>query len=174
MSCIIDAKEGRDVATADIPGAFMQADMGDEIVHMKLEGTMAQLLVKLDPKLYKKYVRHENGHPVLYVQLTKALYGTLQAALLFWKEMVKSLKEWGFEINPYGWCIANMTINGKQCTILWHVDDIKVSHVDPKVVTTMLNLFDSRYGKLEPLSVTRGKLHEYLGMTIDFARKGKV
>jgi hypothetical protein len=56
LSCLIDAKEHRDVATVDIPGAFMQADMED-LVHMKLEGKMAELLVKLDPKLYQKYVQ---------------------------------------------------------------------------------------------------------------------
>ena len=37
LSCIINTKEGRDVATVDVPGAFMQADM-DEKVHIKLEG----------------------------------------------------------------------------------------------------------------------------------------
>jgi hypothetical protein len=37
LSCVIDAKEGRDVATADIPGAFMQAEM-DEVVHMRMGG----------------------------------------------------------------------------------------------------------------------------------------
>jgi hypothetical protein len=46
-------KEGHDVATADIPGAFMQTDMVDT-VQMVLEGTMAELLVKIDPKLYRK------------------------------------------------------------------------------------------------------------------------
>jgi hypothetical protein len=46
LSCIIDTKEGRDVATVDISGMFMQADM-DKLVHMKLEGKMAKLLVKL-------------------------------------------------------------------------------------------------------------------------------
>jgi hypothetical protein len=51
LSCIIDAKEGRDVATTDIPGAFMRTDMVDT-VHMVLEGTVAELLVKIDPKLY--------------------------------------------------------------------------------------------------------------------------
>jgi hypothetical protein len=55
LSCTIDALERRDVATVDIPGAFMQADM-DELVHMRLEGTMAELLVKLDPKLYRSKV----------------------------------------------------------------------------------------------------------------------
>lgn len=60
LSCVIDATERRDTATVGIPGAFMQADM-DELVHMRLEGTMAELLVRLDPKLYRKYVEVVNG-----------------------------------------------------------------------------------------------------------------
>jgi hypothetical protein len=38
LSCIIDAQEGHDVATADISGAFMQINT----IHMVLEGTMAE------------------------------------------------------------------------------------------------------------------------------------
>ena len=72
LSCVIDAEEGRDVGTVDIPGAFMQADMEDT-VHMKMEGKMAELLVRIDPKLYRKYVRMESGKMVLYVELKKAL-----------------------------------------------------------------------------------------------------
>jgi hypothetical protein len=107
LTCVIDATEERDVTTVDIPGAFMQADM-DELVHMKLEGTMAELLVlRLDPKLYRKYVQTERGKTVLYVELKKALYGTLRAAVLFWRKLTKKLKEWGFKINPYDWCVAN-------------------------------------------------------------------
>ena len=173
LSCIIDAKEGRDVATADIPGAFMQTDMVDT-VHMKLEGTMAELLVKIDPKLYRKYLLMQKGKPVMYVQLKKALYGTLQAGLLFWKDLTKNLKKWGFKINPYDWCCANKQIDGKQCTVLWHVDDIKISHEDPKAVDSVLGLLETRYGKEAPLSITRGKIHDYLGMTLDFSEDGKV
>lgn len=105
LSCIIDAEENRDVATVDIPGAFMQADM-DEIVHMKLEGKMTKLPVKIKPKLYRKYVQLEKGKQVLYVKLKKALYGTLREALLFWKKLSAVLQEWGFEINPYNFCVA--------------------------------------------------------------------
>jgi hypothetical protein len=86
LSCIIDAKEKRTVVTADIPGAFMQADM-DEIIHMKLVGPLAKLLTNVDPELYSRYVKMEKGKPVIYVRLRKALYGTLQAALLFWKDL---------------------------------------------------------------------------------------
>jgi hypothetical protein len=72
----------------------------------------------LDPKLYRKHVQIEKGKEVLYMELKKALYGTLKAALLFWKKLSAQLKEWGFKVNPYDWCVANRIINGKQCTIL--------------------------------------------------------
>jgi hypothetical protein len=84
LSAVIDVMEGRDVATVDIPGAFMQANI-DEVVHVKFEGEMAEMLVKLDPQLCRKYVKDENGKTVLYVELLKAPCGTLKAALLFWK-----------------------------------------------------------------------------------------
>jgi hypothetical protein len=54
------------------------------------------------------------------------------------------------------------------------VDDIKVSHVNAKVVTNVLTLFEGGYGVEAPLMVTRGKMHKYLGMTIDYSEKGKV
>jgi hypothetical protein len=141
LLCVINATEKRDVATVDIPGAFMQANM-DKLVHMRLEGTMAELVVKLDPKLYRKYMQTINGKlvlcvelkkalmqtingkSVLCVELKKALYGTMHAALLFWRLLTSKLVAMGFKINPYDWCVANKTINGKQCTILWHVDDL--------------------------------------------------
>jgi hypothetical protein len=84
LTCAIDAKEGRDVATIDIPGAFMQADMDDEVIHVRLQGRMAMLMVEIDPT-YKKYIGKENDQPVLSIRLLKALYGTLRAARLFWK-----------------------------------------------------------------------------------------
>jgi hypothetical protein len=173
LSCVIDAKERRTVVTADIPGAFMQADM-DEVIHMKLEGPLAKLLIRVNPQLYSKYTVMEKGRTVLYVQLLKALYGTLQAALLFWQDLSGHLKEWGFELNPYDWCVANKMVNGKQCTILWHVDDLKISHVDPEVVKSIIDQLNKRYGKEAPLVVTWGKVHDYLGMTLDFSEDGKI
>jgi hypothetical protein len=53
ISCIINAKQGRNVATVDIPRAFMQVDI-DEIVHMCLEGTMVNLYCKTVTRTYNK------------------------------------------------------------------------------------------------------------------------
>jgi len=54
LSCVIDAMERRDAAIVDIPGAFMQANM-DDVVHLKMEGRLAELLVKVDPKRIGNY-----------------------------------------------------------------------------------------------------------------------
>jgi hypothetical protein len=86
--------------------------------------------------------------------------------LLFWEDLTKQLKGWGFEINPYDWCAAKKTIEGEQCIVLWHVNDIKVSHKDPKVVNDVMALFSKQYDKEVPLTISQGKVHEYLGMTI--------
>jgi hypothetical protein len=116
LSATIDAMEELNVDTIYIPGAFMQADI-DEVVHVRFEVEIAKMLVRMDPKLYLKYVRDENGKAVLYVELLNALYGTLRAALLFWKLLSSKLILWGITINPYDWCVTNKMIDGKQCTV---------------------------------------------------------
>merc|ERR1712115_215365 len=140
--------EGRDVAVCDIPGAFMHSDLDDaEVIHVKLEGIMAEIMTTINPKLYTKYIVMERERPVLYMRLRKALYGTVQAAMLFWENLSGKLTEWGFTINAYDFCVANKIIKTKQCTIAWHVDDLKISHVDPKVVTMLIKQLDDEYGQ---------------------------
>jgi len=141
---------------------------------MKLEGALAELLTRVDPQ-YNRYMSVEKGKKVIYVELKKALYGTLQAALLFWQSLSEFLTdELGFKINRYDSCVANKIINGKQCTILWHVDDLKISHVQHEVIDDIFEKINNRYGKEAPLSKTTGKIHDYLGMTIDYSKDGKV
>ena len=173
LSSMIDGHEHRNVMTLDIPGAFMQTGI-DETIHIRLDGPLVDLLIKVEPS-YQSFVCHERGQCVIYTCLNKALYRTLQAAMLFWKELTQFLTvDLGFTINPYDSCVANKTINGKQCTILWHVDDIKMSHVSQDVLESILKRIEAHFGKEAPLTVTQGPVHEYLGMKIDFSRPGTV
>ena len=179
LTCLIDALERRKVVTVDIPGAFMQSDMEGEVTHMKLEGEMVKILERIDPKLYSKYKKVENGRSVLYVKLKKALYGTLQAALLFWKNLTTTLIGWGFEINPYDWCVANKMVSGKQLTVVWHVDDLKISHLDQSAIGILVDQLRDKYettpsGNKTPLTVHTGTKHDYLGMTLDYSVDRKV
>ncbi|MCK7499178.1 MAG: hypothetical protein MZW92_58370 [Comamonadaceae bacterium] len=173
LTTVIDALEGRDVAVLDIPGAFMQADM-DELVHVRFTGKMVDLLMEIDPDMYGPCVTKEGKETVMYVELLKALYGTVRAARLFWEKLTAKLLEWGFTANPYDSCVMNKSINGTQLTVAWHVDDLKVSHVESSVVDQFINDMEGEFGKEAPLNKSRGKVHDYLGMTLDFSNSGEV
>ena len=97
------------------------------------------------------------GKAMMYVQLKKALYGTLQSAILFWKLLSSTLQEWGFKINDYDRCIAKKTINGTQCTIIWYVNDLKITHAEKAVVENILQKLTDKSGKDSPLTTTRDK-----------------
>ena len=164
LTCLVDIMEGCCVMTADIPGAFMQADI-DKQLFIKLEGDIALLLIREDPS-YQKCMTYKKKKAVIYAELSKVLYRTLQATLLFWRELSQFLKGHGFTANPYDPCVVNKVINGKQCMVAWHVDNLKMSHVEQQVLEELLNALNAKFGKEKPLTVTHGKTHEYLRMTI--------
>ena len=43
LTAVIDAYERREVAIIDLPGAFMQADMDEELVHVRIAEKMVDL-----------------------------------------------------------------------------------------------------------------------------------
>ena len=103
----------------------------------------------------------------------------MRAALLYYQCFCSDILSIGFKINPYDPCVANKIVEGNQLTLVWHVDDIKVSHVKPSIVTHMVEWLHETYERVFDdgsglMKVSRGKLHEYLGMTLDFETKGKV
>ena len=174
LTAVVDAWENRKVAVLDVPGAFMQVDM-DELVHVRFRGEMVDELLEIDPELYSSYVSKEHGEKVMYVELLKALYGTLRAAWLFWEKLQgKLVNEWGFVPNRYDSCVVNKMVNGKQLTVAWHVNDIKVSHAEESALDDFIAMMEKEFGTNAPLSVSRGPVQEYLGMTMDFSEKGRV
>ena len=48
----------------------------------------------------------------------------------------------------------NKMVNGSQLTIVGHVDDCKISHIDEKVVTDMLTKLEEKFGKESSITVT--------------------
>jgi hypothetical protein len=65
-------------------------------------------------------------------------------------------------------------IEGKQCTIVWHADDLKLSHVKQSVLDDVADKLNVKYGQETALVMHHGKIHNYLGMTIDYSEDGKV
>eukprot|EP00977_Amphora_coffeiformis_P004081 scaffold820_cov158-Amphora_coffeaeformis.AAC.1 len=63
---------------------------------------------------------------------------------------------------------------GSQMTVSWHVDDLKVSHIDSKQVDTFLQWVKDTYGAIGEVKTTRGKVHDYLGMKLDYSVPGQL
>jgi len=110
LSSIIDAEEGRDVATIDIPNAFIQTKVEDEKDQcvIKLRGVLVDMLEDIAPGVYTPYVRKSRkGVKCLLVQCLNAIYGAMIASLLYYRKFTKSIIGVGYELNPYDPCVAN-------------------------------------------------------------------
>ncbi len=177
ITSIIDALEKRDVAIVDIPNAFIQivVEQKSQRAIIRIRGILVDMLVKIAPEVYKSYVSvNKKGNKQLLVECLNALYGTMVASLLYYQKFTTSLKNKGFIMNPYDPCVWNKQIKGKQCTICFHVDDCKISHSSKEVVSEIIewlrndyeSVFEDGSGKMK---VSRGKIHKYLGMTLDFS-----
>ena len=83
----------------------------------------------------------------------------MESALLCYALYSKTLQAHGLLINTYGSFISNITIQDKQCTIAWYVNDNKVSHVDEEVNTKLIDTISEHFGNL---TVSRGTKHKFL------------
>jgi Reverse transcriptase (RNA-dependent DNA polymerase) len=105
------------------------------------------------------------------VRCNKAIYGCVVSGMLWYELFSQTLERHGFVINPYDFCVANATIEGAQCTIVWYVDDTKISHAKSSVVDNVIAMLESHFGKM---TVSRGAKHEFLGMHLHFLGDGTV
>ena len=95
LTGVVDAHECRDVAILDIQNAFLHAE-NDVYVIMLLRVKLDELVVNVNSSFQSKYViTSKQGVPMLYVKLTKALYGMLRSAMLFYKNLRGHLEKKG-------------------------------------------------------------------------------
>ena len=82
---MFDAFEKRDVATVDIPSAFLQTKMpkDKDDVHIILDGRMVNVLANIAPETCQEYVHQRRGQSYIYCRVNVTMYGTLKTALLF-------------------------------------------------------------------------------------------
>ena len=62
---------------------------------------------------------------------------------------------------------------GKKQTVTWHVDDLKSSHVYPKVNDELVEWREETYGSENSghVNIVRGKIHDYIVMIMDFTQE---
>ena len=84
--------------SADVPNSSIQTKIpdiedGEERAIMNITGVLVDLLIKMEPEVYRPYVVFERGRKVLYVQVLSALYGIFIVALLWYKQFKLDLEK---------------------------------------------------------------------------------
>ena len=112
------------------------------------------------------------------LQFQNAMYGTIVASLLYYRKFAQILTDVGFNINPYNPCVTNHMIDGQQMTICYHVDNCKLIHRKSKFNDRMIKWLRQEYESifedgLGNMMVIRGKVQNYLGMTLYYTVSGQ-
>ena len=73
-----------------------------------------------------------------------------------------------FTPNPYNTCVMNKTIEESQRTIMFHVDDLKISHVSEAVVNYITLMLGSIFGDV---TARYDMVHTYFDIDFDMSIK---
>lgn len=150
------------VVCMDIGNAYVNAKMTGPPVYMRISADISELLCDLQPE-YRSYLC-KNGE--LIVKLKKALYGCVQAGLLWFNHIKNILLAAGFVQNVIDPCVFNSEQH--LITVIVYVDDLFVKSSDKDAIDDFVKYIQSRFKKV---TVHTGLVHNYLGMTLDFERK---
>ena len=139
----------------------------DVPVHMRLDRTMSDIIIDIDPT-YGQYTDARGG---ITVHLKKALYGCVESAGLWYENLHSTMMGLGYVRNIGDKYVFNRTgTDGHQCTAAVHVDDLLISSKSNANVTHLVEGLRKRYGAL---TLSYGPVINYLGMAIDMYVSGQ-
>ena len=99
MTFFIYVWGNRDVASADVNGAYSHTTMND-FTTRKLEGEAADVISKVNIQ-NEKCVCWKRVKEVMYIHLLKTVYGYVKSALLWYELFSSILYDSGLKLNPY-------------------------------------------------------------------------
>ena len=129
----------------------------------------SDILIELCPEL--SYYRDETGK--LTAQAMTALYGCIELGKLWYDTLSSKLLANRYTQTQYDKCIFNKwhESEGVQSTIGVHVDDCFISCTVPDILESIVRWFAEEF---EDLNVTRGCVHQFTGMTLDYTHSDKL
>jgi len=154
------------ISQIDYPGAYLGIDrskhnMPEEL--MRVSGKLAQLIISVDPT-YKEYEVRGS----FYVSLDKSLYGLVESAALWYKEVSEHLDSLGYRRSLVDPCLFHEK-NGLS-SINIHVDDFLCSFKTVKEKQRVHDFFKSKNCTIKEQDLTFLNMHIQLtsnGITLD-------
>ena len=65
----------------------------------------------------------------------------------------------GYQRNKYDLFVMK-NVKGKECNIIWNVDNLKMLRVDSNIFSRIIYEIDAEYGKLAKIAITQGKINK--------------
>ena len=150
VTMAIAAHGRRHVMTMDVETTYLNARMiDDKPVFMGIRPLVTAILGQLDAK-FEKYLDSKGS---VIVKLDKALHGCVGSAVLSYKDLRATLEEDGYIVKPYDLSIFNKIYEGKQITVIFHVDDLLAACA---IRAAIEKLYATLVRKCEKVKVARG------------------
>ena len=137
------------------------------LVFMRIPPAVTNILLDIQPS-FREYM---NPDRALVVELDRALYGCIESALLWFKELTTFLATLRLVPNPHDLCVMNRDDAEGQLTVGIYVDDIVMTCKRRETSDELIRALEVKYKQLK---VHRGLTHNYLGMVLDFSTPGLV
>ena len=166
--------QGQYVFTSDVPGAYLHADIDEEVV-MRLPKSCAPLWLEItgiDPDVSPLYIDNKG---YIYVLVLKAIYGLLQSSVLWFENISATLIDMGFQPTKHDPCVFWKIITMKKYFIAVYVDDLLHICADINTGIIIGDLLTKRYGMMEHhfgtnlsfLSINLQYNHDYTILIMD-------
>jgi len=161
----ISAHEDRELLCADFPGAFLIPNIDptvDEPHYGVIRGPLAIAFCNAFPELREFF---DAKNTALYLQLTKYLYGTTEAAQKWYQYILTTvIPAIGFEPTDADKCLFRQRRpDGSYNFILSHVDDFLMSMKTPEEAQATLSILQDKW----KVTSQTGDSLKYLGMILE-------
>ena len=164
--CNIALQNNMKIITADVVGAYLNADLKENI-YMKLNKEITKYLINLKPE-YKKYL---NQKEEIVVKLKKALYGLKQSGKLWYEKLNEILLSIGFNRNLYDKCVYNMKRGHHNIIIAVYVDDLFILTEDDADQTWLINKLKEN---IKDITINKNNKFTYLGMEFNISNRNEI
>ena len=163
----VAAHTGQYIMTLDHKSAYLNAEMKGPRVEMLLTADIVDVLCLMD----SSYIQYKRYNATMMVVLRKALYGCVQSAMLWYREIRSTLEAIGYSVYPYDICVFNENENNVRGTILLYVDDLFMTSNVECEVKAVSQALKNKYGGI---TYNLGLQHDYFGIHWDFSISGEV
>jgi len=155
---LIAAKLGIPLITDDVNGAFLNADLFEEI-YVRLNQEITAIAIKSNSKL----LQFLNPDGTLVAKLRKCLYGLKQSPKRWYDTIVSILRELNFKVSEHDTCVFYKNGNGMINLLLLYVDDMLIAFQDTQVLNQFHDALTKAFGEL---STQQGEHISFLGISI--------